>query len=93
MVKRAASTKQKDLSPQPLVTSKTSSKKRKTISKAIPTTDDKKVMFGKSKKNRQSSSTSNSSAYGLNHDNIKDMFTSIAEDSNDPNTVINMEGK
>jgi hypothetical protein len=43
-------------------------------------------MFGKGKKNRQSVGTSKSQ-------NILEMFQSLVEDPDDPNSVINMEGK
>ena len=43
-------------------------------------------MFGKGKKNRQSAGNSKSQ-------NILEMFQSLVEDPDDPNSVINMEGK
>jgi hypothetical protein len=42
-------------------------------------------MFGKSKKNRQSN--------GSKSQSILEMFQSLADDPDDPNTVISMEGK
>lgn len=41
-------------------------------------------MFGKSKKSRQSN--------GSKSQNILEMFQSLADDSDDPNSVISMEG-
>lgn len=43
-------------------------------------------MFGKGKKNRQS-------AAGSKSQNILEMFQSLVEDPDDPNSVITMEGK
>lgn len=43
-------------------------------------------MFGKGKKNRQSTAGSKSQ-------NILEMFQSLVEDPDDPNSVITMEGK
>ena len=54
-------------------------KRKKVIAK------DEVAMFGKSKKSRQSN--------GSKSQNILEMFQTLAEDPEDPNAVITMEGK